>query len=255
MCVAAVAFHLNLTYPFVLAHNRDEWYGRPATTLETDKHGVAGGLDLQSGGRWLGVVNNERQKGFAFVTNHRLVGKSSQYGDRSRGLLVSRFLESGKSVEAYHKEVEDSFIEYQPFNFVAGDFESLRYFNSVSFATETIEEGVFAISNGDPKTPWPKAERLAGGVKNILSTGLDEKRIVQNLFLLLSDTQKTPDELLPSTGVPYELEKDLSSIFIALPNYGTRSSTLVLRDAAGTVKIWERTFFKDRRPITNQVLL
>lgn len=255
MCVAAVAFNINLTYPFVLIHNRDEFLSRPAAGLETDAKGVAGGKDLQSGGRWLGVVNNARKRGFAFVTNHRMVPKHPQYGDKSRGHIVSAYLEGDEPLPQFSRSLEDSLLKYQPFNFIAGDFEKLYFLNSVTLSSGEISEGVFAVSNGDPLQLWPKSSRLAGGLKNILSSGLDEKRMVQNAFLLLADTQKAPDEELPQTGVAPDLEKNLSSIFVDLPNYGTRASTIVLRDAAGLIKIWERVFVRGRKSETSQILL
>jgi uncharacterized protein with NRDE domain len=47
-------------------------------------------------------------------------------------------------------------------------------------------------------------------------------------FQLLSDATLAADSKLPETGIGLERERLLSPIFIRTPNYGTRSSTVVL---------------------------
>lgn len=254
MCVAAIALGLNQTYPFILLHNRDESYGRASAPLETDSAGIAGGRDLVAGGRWLGVVHQGDRLRFAFVTNHRQ-GPRSEPGKRSRGLLVNEFLKGALPAEDFIATLPQRSEEYSPFNFVAGDFESFGYLNSVSKASALVEQGLFALSNGDPRELWPKSRRLQEGLRVLASSALDEKRLVQNFFLLLADTQKAPMAQLPQTGVPPEWEEKLSPIFIETPHYGTRASTLILREASGTIKIWEREFIPHRRPTTRQLLL
>ena len=48
------------------------------------------------------------------------------------------------------------------------------------------------------------------------------------LFALLANRRFPPPEKLPSTGIDKDWEKVLSPIFIKSPNYGTRSSTILL---------------------------
>jgi uncharacterized protein with NRDE domain len=47
---------------------------------------------------------------------------------------------------------------------------------------------------------------------------------------------------LPETGIPKEIEKQVSPIFIKSDNYGTRCSTLLLIDSSGDVTFTERRF-------------
>ena len=54
-------------------------------------------------------------------------------------------------------------------------------------------------------------------------------------------TQVAPDAVLPSTGIPLDLERALSAAFITLPSYGTRASTIV-RVHADSVYMLERSF-------------
>jgi uncharacterized protein with NRDE domain len=46
-------------------------------------------------------------------------------------------------------------------------------------------------------------------------------------FEMLADTTRAPDMRLPETGVPIDLERQLSAVCIEIPGYGTRTSTVV----------------------------
>ena len=62
------------------------------------------------------------------------------------------------------------------------------------------------------------------------------------LLDMLHDTRHAPDEALPETGVPLEWERGLSPMFIRMPSYGTRCSTVILRKRDGSVAFYERTY-------------
>jgi uncharacterized protein with NRDE domain len=72
---------------------------------------------------------------------------------------------------------------------------------------------------------------------------------VDDLFSLLADDQRAEDARLPDTGVTREWERILSSVFIRSPDYGTRSSTVVLISRDHTVTFIERSFGADARPL------
>jgi uncharacterized protein with NRDE domain len=59
---------------------------------------------------------------------------------------------------------------------------------------------------------------------------------------MLGDRTIAADEALPSTGIPLEIERMLSPIFIASSDYGTRCSTVVVVRRDGAVEIEERRF-------------
>ena len=44
------------------------------------------------------------------------------------------------------------------------------------------------------------------------------------------------------TGISVELESLLSSIFIVSPEYGTRSTAIVLQSKVGNIKVYERNY-------------
>jgi len=52
-------------------------------------------------------------------------------------------------------------------------------------------------------------------------------------FNILADGRVAEDEQLPQTGVGLEMERLLSSVFIASPIYGTRCSTVLAFDDQG----------------------
>ncbi|MDR3322728.1 MAG: NRDE family protein, partial [Zoogloeaceae bacterium] len=56
----------------------------------------------------------------------------------------------------------------------------------------------------------------------------------------LADRARAPDRDLPHTGVPLAVERLLSAIFIASPDYGTRASTLLLAHRDGHFCLTER---------------
>jgi uncharacterized protein with NRDE domain len=58
----------------------------------------------------------------------------------------------------------------------------------------------------------------------------------------MQNDQPASQEKLPDTGIPKELEKSLSSIFIETEKYGTRSTTVLLIDKNGRVTFEERRY-------------
>ncbi len=62
------------------------------------------------------------------------------------------------------------------------------------------------------------------------------------LFKILSNRKIAPDHNLPSTGIDLDWERVLSSIFIQSPNYGTRSSSVLLMAKNKRVKLVEKVF-------------
>ena len=103
------------------------------------------------------------------------------------------------------------------------------------------------VDSGELTTAtWGEAEediRAAttgkSGLSALLSGG---EELLPSLFTLLSDRGQAADDLLPRTGVSPEWERLLSAAFIATPDYGTRSSTVVLVGRDRRVVFVERSF-------------
>jgi uncharacterized protein with NRDE domain len=69
----------------------------------------------------------------------------------------------------------------------------------------------------------------------------DDDALEAALFDSLARRDPAPQAELPNTGVGEERERALSSAFIVTPEYGTRSSTVVLIGRDGEVRLTERT--------------
>ena len=244
MCLVLVALRSHPEYPLVVAANRDEFYDRataPAQLWE-DAPSVLAGRDLKAGGTWLGV---DRRGRLAAVTNFRQ-GEREAPAPRSRGLLVNDFLTGDGPVLQYMEQVQRDAGLYNGFNLIAGDAGGLFYFSNCQGVVLNLAPGVYGLSNHLLDTPWPKVATTKNAFHAMLTgpgPGLSE-----DLFRLLSDGSRPSDELLPSTGVPPEWERLLSSAFIASDHYGTRSSTVVLVDRNGGVTFTERGFGRGGAP-------
>ncbi len=234
MCLIVFAWRPSHALPLIVAANRDEFHARPCLPLGPweDAPQVIAGRDLQAGGTWLGVGAAGR---FAALTNIRAPG--APLGTRSRGELPERYLRGELSPQAYLTELAGHLQHYSGFNLLVGDADELWYLNSQARTPEQLPAGVYGLSNAALDTPWPKLLRARAALQ-----GCIEAPEAQTLLQLLSDPFPATDAELPSTGVPYEWEKMLSSVFIASTDYGTRASTVLIRRADGSMDITERRF-------------
>ena len=119
-----------------------------------------------------------------------------------------------------------------------------------------LPPGVYGLSNAALDSPWPKLLRLKSAVASVLqeptlalhsaalaSTPATLAQACWQTLLLeaLLDRCPAPDDQLPATGVPLELERLLSSPFVCMPQhgYGTRSSLIArwLRPSAASSRL------------------
>ena len=244
MCLILTALDSHPDYFLVVAANRDEFYDRPtaAAGFWPERPGILGGRDLKAGGTWLGIDRTGR---FAAVTNYRQ-GEREPTAPRSRGLLVSDYLESDISVRAHLERVERDAALYNGFNLIAGDARELFYFSNREGRPRALGPGIYGLSNHLLDTAWPKVTSSKSALNALLRGGGSE--LIPNLFALLSDRGQAGDESLPSTGISLAWERLLSSAFVASKEYGTRSSTVVLVGRDGGVVFVERSFGPDGAP-------
>jgi uncharacterized protein with NRDE domain len=88
-------------------------------------------------------------------------------------------------------------------------------------------------------TAWPKVRRGKDALESAIMHGEPNG---EQLLDIVFNSQRAPEEELPHTGVPLNLEAALSSMFIRTDGYGTRSSTVVLVRADGKAYFIERSF-------------
>lgn len=241
MCLILLAWQQNRDYPLVLAANRDEYYHRPTATAAPwpDQPGIIGGRDLLQGGSWLAMSRNGR---FAAVTNFREPMPALD-PPRSRGQLVSDYLQEQSSPAEYLARMEALGQLYRGFSLLVGDRSAVGYLSNRVAGYRLLEPGLYGISNALLDTPWPKV--VAGKARlaaQLTTSPLDSA----GLFRLLAD------ESLPDLPGEISANGDLISgsrapIFIRTVEYGTRCSTLLWTERAGGMTLLERSFDPDSR--------
>ncbi len=245
MCLIVVGWQAHPDYPLVVAANRDEFYARPTASAARwpDTPNILGGIDLEAGGTWLGASDCGR---FAAVTNVREPNMAK--AERSRGELPRNFLLSDCGADKYAKQIDGN--AFAGFNLLLGDGKSLIYASNRGAPPRSLAPGVYGLSNHLLDSPWPKLLKARQKFSDALSELPDEELF----FALLADPSIVSDAELPDTGVPLEWERLLSAVFVKSGNYGTRASTLLIQDGAGKIRLHERSFGAQGRPLQSSVM-
>ncbi len=223
MCFLLLAVNQSEQYPFILAANRDEFYQRPTASMSfwKDQPHILGGRDLEQGGTWMAVTNAGK---FAAITNYREVN-TGFVAERSRGLLVTDYLNFDGTNEEFITQLQHSTNLYAGYNLIFGQPPANLYYFSNRQNADAIKlaHGYFALSNHLLDTPWPKVSKGKQAFQRIIHQADMESALLQ----LLKDKTKAPDHELPDTGIEKEFEQLLSSIYIESENYGTRCSSVL----------------------------
>ncbi len=239
MCIIFINQHAD--YPIIIAANRDEYYARPTVNAHfwTGKP-ILAGKDLLAGGTWLGVTRTGR---FAAVTNYRQPEQLPS--GKSRGLLVTDFLESNLSQNEFSELLSQTSGDYAGYNCVFGNLSTkstdIQYVSNRAKSPLTINHGIVGLSNALLDTPWPKV--ILG--KKRISALLENRFDIEEWMYALKDNQCADDIHLPETGLTIETERKLSPIFIQSDNYGTRCSTVITIGKSGIVNFFERTYIEE----------
>jgi uncharacterized protein with NRDE domain len=248
MCLLALALDVHRRFPLVVAANRDEFFVRPAARMAwwtPDGAGPAilAGRDLLAGGTWLGLTAAGR---LAMITNVRNPARNDPSAP-SRGSIVPQWLAAQERTDLFWARVAMS--GHNGFNLIAADFRKGECFaaSNVHGHPRQLERGIYGLSNAHLDAPWPKVQALKSNMKEALANANGVDQLAEQLFAALADRNEAADALLPPTGVPLDLERQLSPAFIRTPDgrYGTRCSTLIIseRSKRQTVThVLERTF-------------
>lgn len=238
MCLILFSYKLHADYRLILAANRDEFYNRPTASLAywSDHPDVLAGRDLKGNGTWLGITRTGR---FAAITNYREPTAHMENAP-SRGILIHDFLTGNASPERYLKVVSKKSKAYNGFNLIAGDRSGLYYYSNRATRVRQLRPGLYGISNHLLDTAWPKIQRGKGLLRGQLDGR--EKIDIEKIWEILADRSLPADKALPDTGVGLEWERILAPLFISSPDYGTRSSSIVLMEYSGQTTFRERTF-------------
>lgn len=234
MCLINFHFQAHHTYPLIVVANRDEEYARPTKEAHFwEDAPILAGQDLQEMGTWFGVT---KQGKFAAITNFR--DPSLPKAPKSRGEIAKNFLTSDIHPELFIENLRKTRSEYGGYNVLIGDQNELYHYNNIFDEMNIIPPGTHSLSNCSLNTPWPKVVKG----KELLSETVKDFFLVEDLFAINQNDEKAPDDELPDTGVGIELERELSSMFIKMPHYGTRAMTVLLMNRNGEVIFVERTF-------------
>lgn len=236
MCLIFFALKHHPGYKFILAGNRDEFYARRTAPASfwLEAPNVVAGRDLEAGGTWLGMSKTGK---ICMVTNYRDLKNIRQQAP-SRGHLVYDYLINDTDAGLYMAGVSQRASEYNGFNLLAGTPEKMYYLSNYKSGIESLDMGIFGLSNSLLDTPWPKVKEG----KRRFAAIIKENFSADDLFEFLRDERIAPDDQLPDTGVGLERERALSAMFIKSPGYGSRCSTVILVDTDNHVIFSERVY-------------
>lgn len=248
MCLVALAIDRSRRFPLVIASNRDEYFTRPAARLawwtpSRSDVPVLSGRDLESGGTWLGLTAQGR---LALLTNVRGAPPHDPLAP-SRGSIAVDWLSARDTTGSFWMRTAMS--GHNGFNLLAADFVRSEFFwaSNAQSHPQRLGSGIYGISNGALDAPWPKVQMLKHQLTGALESAATVDDLAMQLFAALADRHVAGDSALPHTGVPLELERQLSAAFIRTPDetYGTRCSTLIITERSGrfpVTHVLERTF-------------
>ncbi len=237
MCLILVAINPESRRPLTVLANRDEFYARPSLAAGPWQEcpELVAGRDLVSGGAWFGALQNR----WATVTNIREgVRNREVHSSKSRGWLVRDYLLGGASPAEFLANLNEKH-NYAGFNLFLGEGTELWYLSSHTTSARRLPAGLYGLSNHLLDTPWPKVVRGKAGLRALIDNHTFNHDAA---FSLLANTALVADADLPNTGIPLEWERALAAMFVRMPDYGTRCSTILTATSGGHYRLVERRF-------------
>ncbi len=239
MCLLFVDLNRFAAIPLVVTFNRDESHDRPAAPAAfwAEQPEILAGRDLLKGGTWGGITTSGRM---AFITFVRRREPFMEH-PRPRGEIVPAFLKGDQPTLKFLEELHRTRHEYLGYNIVCGSADQLFHYSNAEGRITRLDAGVHGVSNALLNTPWPK---VVNGIERIRALNEEQVREQHSLFAIAMDDKRADKEQVPKdTGMSFEKEWYRSSIFVQAPNYGTRSTTVILFHANGEVQFTERTHY------------
>lgn len=234
MCLILTAWDAHPDYKLVVAANRDEFFARESAPMAwwEDQPILAGrDLSVPNGGTWLALARSGR---FAAVTNVRDFERQVP-GARTRGQLPVDFAAGDSKPGKYLTSIDGS--AYNGYNLLVSDLSEMWWASNWAGGRAKLAPGIYGVSNAALDTPWHKV--VEG--KHMFSAALDADD-PDAFFKALANDTPAPEDELPATGLPLEMERLASAAFISTPDYGTNASTLLRVRHDGTFDIEERRF-------------
>jgi len=222
--------------PVVLAANRDEFLHRPSAgpgMLDAGL-GIVGGRDLQAGGTWLAVSASGF---FVALTNQRDHGPASD-ALASRGQVVLEVARAGvrggpTAARAWLQAAEPGGT--RPYNLLFGNRSEVHLARVQDRLTlSVVGPGVHVLPNGALNSDaFPKVARIQ---QQLAGVPRSWPSMQAALWAVLADDQvpaEFPDD--PGSPFPPDVQAALHAVWVRLPMYGTRSSSLVAMPDRGAI--------------------
>ncbi|XP_066600494.1 transport and Golgi organization 2 homolog [Prorops nasuta] len=242
-------------YKFIVATNRDENLTRPSKEAHIwDKHSdCLGGMDMEpgkEGGTWLALST----KGKAGITlNLTNEPRNSDLLPKGRGSLITDYITSDESASSYlnnlHKINQSSQL-YNPYNLILLDLINTNVYYLCSSIKSVgpllCKDNILAFGNSDIEHPFKKVEEGKKIFANIIKTASvkHQDSLIESLIQFL----KSKESFLPDAELQRRLPtvfKELSSIFVSCPDYGTRTHSILLIDGKNRLTFVEETRMLD----------
>lgn len=245
MCLIAFAWQAHPRYDLIVAANRDEFYQRPTERAHwwPSTRPIFAGRDERAGGAWCAA---DRLGRFAAVTNVREPRPHETL--RSRGDLVRDALANTHNLDAYGDEIQANGGDYGPFNLLLADHDQLQFLSNRGRRRRVaLSPGVYAISNGHWDEDWPKTIKARDELQRLIAA---DDVTAPALFALLGERDTATAS--PVAEIGPDTEQLLSALFVHSSIYGTRASTLLLRERSGNMDFHERAFDRDTQVLHDQ---
>ena len=202
--------------------NRDEWRSRPTEALSVwSEPSMAAGRDARAGGTWMGWGGEGLWGGLTNIHE-----PAPPPGAPSRGGLIPAWIGSRGELGSL-PDLQD----YAGVNLLLGNREQLYYLSN-RHPGQSLGAGLYALSNASLDTPWPKLVKAREAARSLLARPFEFEE-----WLALGQLRGP--------------EEGLGSIFVDLPEYATRSTSVALGDGNGW-QIWERRY-ESPSPVTTYV--
>lgn len=241
MCLVVIAWQQHPAYPLILAGNRDEFHARPTLDADwwSDAPDIAGGRDLEAGGSWLAVNRDGR---FATVTNYRGADSADRF-QSSRGALVADFLRGDERPLDYLRRLDGD--AFAGFNLLVGDTTELAYRSNRGHQPRRLPPGLYGLSNAELDSDWHKVRYAKAALAQVLR----QDQISEDaLFAMLAERSRAPLQNTNTDHLDQATAHAISAPFITLPDYGTRCSSALIREANGHSRLSEQRFDAGGKP-------
>jgi uncharacterized protein with NRDE domain len=228
VCTLLVWKNRHPRYPIIVAANRDEFEGRPASDpVRLNEHPlVVGGRDEVAGGTWLAVSELGL---IVALTNRRGAGRRDP-AKRSRGLLVLECARRSSLDEIGSSLRDVDARTYNPFVLVALDPHAglAAQAGEDGLHIAAIADGVHAVTNWDfDDERHAKARRALELARTFDIARTEADALAHDLQRLLAD--HAPGERGMDGGLCVHRPEE---------QYGTRSTAIVMLEGTGRARFF-----------------